>query len=149
MTTATREQVTVALFTLLQTAAAFNTASRRFQTFDEIATVDKPALYLVCHKETHVKGKNMTPAVRTLEYDVYIFIDKGLDPNVLPDTTLGNLIDAIDPETGGVLAPGGGSLQQTLGGLVTNVYVDGEVIRVPGDIDGQGVAIIPLKVVYM
>jgi len=149
MTTATREDVSVALFTLLKTATEFKTSSRRFQTWDEIAGADKPALYMVTHKETHVKGKLITPAVRTLDIDVYLFIDTGLDPNSVPDTDLNTLIDAIDPETGGVLAPAPGSSQQTLGGLVTNVYIDGEVIRVPGDLDGQGVAILPLKVVYM
>jgi hypothetical protein len=149
MTTATREQVAVALFTLLQTATQFNTASRRFQTWDTIAGVDKPALYMTIHKETHAKGKNITPAVRTLDVDVYIFINTGLDPNLIPETVLNNLIDKIDPETGGVLAPLSGSSQQTLGGLVTNVYIDGDVVRVSGDLDGQGVAIIPIKVVYM
>lgn len=149
MTLATRETVTQALFTLLQKAMTFKTSSRRLQITEDVSSVDKPAMFLVCHKETHVKGKSMAPAIRTLEYVAWFFIDTGLDPNVLPDTELNALIDSIDPSTGGVLAPAGGTLQQTLGGLVTNCYIDGEIIRVPGDVDGNGLAVVPIKVVYM
>jgi len=148
MTTATREQVSLALLALLQTATTFRTVSRRFQTFDQIATVDKPALYQVEHKESHVKGKNITPAVRTMDVDVYIFLATGLDPNVYPITEINTLIDAIDPNSGGVLAPGHTGLQ-TLGGLVTNCYIDGGIIKVPGDLDGLGVAILPIKIIFM
>ena len=144
----TREQVSSYLFSLLTSSGKYKTASRRFQTFDEIANVDKPALYMVEHKETHVKAKLITPAIRTLEIDVYIFISTGLDPNAVPIIALNNLVDAIDPSTGGVLSPGVNS-QQTLGGLVTNCYIDGQIIKVPGDFDGQGVAIIPIKIIYM
>lgn len=144
----TREQVATALFNLLAGSADYKFTSRRFQTWTQIQSVMKPALFLIEHKETHVKGKLITPAVRTIDYDAYIFIASGLDPNAVPITELNNLIDAIDPTNGGVLAPGLNG-QQTLGGLATNCYIDGEIIKVPGDLDGNGVAIIPIKVVYM
>jgi hypothetical protein len=148
MTAATREQVAQALFNLLTSSSGYNTTGRRFITDDQLSACQKPALFMYEHKETHVKGKNITPAVRTLDVDVYIFIASGLDPNNVPITTLNNLIDAIDPVTGGVLSPFPNS-QQTLGGLVTNVYIDGKILKTPGDINGLGVAVIPIKVVYM
>lgn len=146
--TVTREQVASALFSLLQSSGDYKFSSRRFQTWQQIASIQKPALFMLEHKETHQKQKLITPAVRTMDIDVYIFIASGLNPNATPITQLNNLIDAIDPTNGGVLAPGPNG-QQTLGGLVTNVYIDGDIEKVPGDLDGNGVAIIPLKVIYM
>lgn len=149
MTTATREQAMIALFNLLASSSTYNYTSRRFQTWDQINSCLKPAMLMIEHKETHIKQKLITPAVRMLNVDVYLFIADGQDQNKYPIIALNNLIDAIDPSSGGVLAPNGGQSQQTLGGLVTNVYIDGDIIKVPGDIDGLGVAIIPLKVVFM
>lgn len=146
--TVTREQVAEALFSLLTNSAAYAYSSRRFQTWDTIQSVQKPALFMIEHNEHHIKQKLITPAVRTLDVDVYLFIASGLDPHATPITDLNNLVDAIDPTSGGVLAPGLDG-RQTLGGLVTDCYLEGEIIKVPGDLDGQGVAILPIKVVYM
>ncbi len=149
MTTATREQVANALFNLLQTSATYYTTSRRFIPWDDITSVQKPALFQIEHEEEHVRGKQLIPAIRTLNLDVYLFISTGLDPNTTPITTLNDLIDAIDPVSGGVLSPYPASSRQTLGGLVTDCYIEGKITKVPGDLDGLGVAIIPIKVVFM
>ncbi len=144
----TREQAACALFKLLTSSYTYPTTSRRFRTFDDIAQVQKPALYQVEHEEEHVRGKQLIPAIRTLMVDVYLFISTGMDPKAVPITTLNNLIDAIDPVSGGVLTPNDHG-RQTLGGLVTDCYIEGKITKVPGDLDGQGVAIIPIKVVFM
>lgn len=150
MTTATREQVSLALFALLTGSATYNYSSRRLRMPDQVANVAKPALFQVEHKETVVKGKLITPAIRTLHIDVWIYIAIGTDPNAVPITTLNNLIDAIDPNNGGVLKPSPMNGRQTLGGLVTDCYINGDIIKTPGDIgNGMGAAIIPLEVVYM
>jgi len=150
MTTATREQVENALFTLLTGSASYNYSSRRLRMPDQMANVAKPALFLVAHKETHAKGKLITPAIRTLHLDVVIYIAIGTDPNSTPATTLNNLIDAIDPNTGGVLKPSPMNGKQTLNGLVTDCYINGEIILTPGDIgNGMGGAVIPIDVVFM
>lgn len=148
MTTVTREQVASALFTLLKTSHSYPTSSRRFKTWSDIPAVQKPALYMVEHEEEHVRGKQLVPAIRTLMVDVYLFISTGMDKNSVPIITLNNLIDAIDPVSGGVLKPGFNG-KQTLGGLATDCYIEGKITKVPGDIDGQGVAIIPIKVIFM
>jgi hypothetical protein len=36
--------------------------------------------------------------------------------------------------------------RQTLGGLVSHCYIDGKIMKDPGDIDGDGVAVIPVKI---
>lgn len=143
----TREQVMSALFTLLQTAPGFNSYSRRFKLWDQVSQPDQPALILTEKPETHLKEKKISPAGRTLEAEVWIYIDTGLDQNTVPITVMNPLIDAIDPTSGGVLAPSYNG-KQTLGGLVYDCFIDGQIIKVPGDLDGQGVAIIPIKIVF-
>ncbi len=56
-----------------------------------------------------------------------------------------DFLDALDA----VLArddPGTGNL--TLGGLVQRVWIDGEPFRDPGDLDNQGLVIVPVKIQY-
>jgi len=36
--------------------------------------------------------------------------------------------------------------RQTLGGLVSNCYIDGKIMKDPGDLDGDGIAVIPVKI---
>jgi hypothetical protein len=36
--------------------------------------------------------------------------------------------------------------RQTPGGLVSNCYIDGKIMKDPGDLDGDGIAVIPVKI---
>lgn len=147
MTITTRDQAMEALLALVKTAADFKTFSRRFKTWDTIARCDKPAVLITEPDEMHVKGKLQTPAVRTMTAEIWLFIATGLDPKEVPATTLDDLLDAIDPVSGGVLNPGPMFRQQTLGNLVTDCYIEGKIMKIPGDLDGMGVAMIPVKIV--
>ena len=146
--TVTRESVLTALFTLLQTASGFNSYSRRFKMWNQVKGPDMPALLLCEKPEQAARGKELRPAIRTLNAEIWIYINTGKDQNTIPATTLNNLIDVIDPVTGGVLAPGP-MAKQTLGGLITDCYIDGEITKVPGDLDGEGMALIPIKIIFM
>ena len=146
--TVTREQVGLALFALLKTSYTYKTSSRRFRTWTQLQSADKPALFQIEHKESHLRGKTSTTALRTLDVDIYIFISPGLDQNITPITLLNTILDAIDPVSGGVLAPNNPQNRQTLGGLVYDCFIDGEIVKVPGDLDGQGVGIIPIKIIF-
>ena len=123
MTTATREQVATALFALLLTSGNYVTSSRRLQTIDQVGPLDKPALFMVEHKEQHAKGKNITPAIRTMDVDVFIFISVGQDPNVVPMTALNNLI--ADFSSGTASATSASDISALTDGL-TNVSTQRE-----------------------
>lgn len=147
--TVTREQVSEALFDLLKTSYVYPVASRRFLSWDNVGSSAKPALFMLEYEESHIRNRQPTPANRTLMVEVLIFISEGLDPNTIPIIKLNSLIDAIDPVSGGVLKPDD-ILQnrQTLGGLVYDCYIEGTILKVPGDVDGQGMATIPIKIVF-
>lgn len=153
MSQPTREAVSIALFNLLKTSYAYPESSRRIKTWDTVASIEKPALFLAEEPEVHYRNKMPTPAQRTLEYTAYIFVqtDQALADSAsnVPITQLNNLLDLIDPIQGGVLKPDD-ILQNrlTLGGLVYDCYIEGTVKKVPGDLDNQGVMSIPIKVIY-
>ena len=137
-----RESIISAAFALVVNSAAFVTASRRLQTWSSVADSDKPAIFFSERRETYNRSSEAVPQSVTLEVDIYIYIDSSLEQTVVPATTLNNLIDAVDT----ALAPNAITGLQTLGGLVSHCWIEGKVLKDAGDLDGNGVAIIPLKI---
>src|ERR1700722_5711166 len=110
----TREQVAVALFSLLQAVPGIKYASRRPTTNEN--AVAMPALYIGSPEENYVyPNGTATPPMITLDFQVYLYIHAGQDPNVIPDTLLNNLLDNIEAALQG--APSN-NYYQTLGGIV-------------------------------
>jgi len=139
----TREQVALALFAQLQTVgSAIKTYSRRPAIWPN--TVALPALYMgQTEEDLNYSGDNTALYKNVLYFAITLYINVGLDPNAEPDTPLNALLDAIDT----VMAPPPTNpTQQTLGGLVTYARREGNVIRAPGYIDGQGGAFFKIKV---
>ena len=55
---------------------------------------------------------------------------------------MNNLIDAVED----ALDPAPLYQNQTLGGIVSHCWFEGDVMKEPGDLDGDGIAIIPIKI---
>jgi hypothetical protein len=156
----TRESISNALFDLLAGAVfvtltsqgqevSFSITGRRFRQFSDISGAQQIAFFLIEPKEKHKRGDLITPPVRDIMYEAYIFIGDGVNPaaSVTPITTVNNILDSIDPAQGGVLKPEAMSNRQTLGGLAHDCFIEGDIDKVPGDLDGQGVLIIPITVI--
>lgn len=144
----TREEVAVALFGLLNTApmqAIFNTISRRPQLFTQCA--NKPGLYMGSPKETYVyEHGTVIPGKISLDYVCYLYIDSGLDPDAVPDTLLNNLLDAVEAAIAPTPPLPAGNGRQSLGGIVDHAWIEGDVNRAPGWLDGEGMAIFTIRV---
>lgn len=137
-----RESIITALFNLVSNAAAFNTASRRLQLWSSVASTDKPALFMCERGETYTRAGEAVPESVTLNVDLYIYTDAGKEQSAVPATVLNNLIDAIDA----ALAPNYLTGLQTLGGLVSHCWIEGKLMKDAGDLDGDGVAVIPVRI---
>lgn len=138
----TREQIALALFKLLSGISAFAYASRRPQLWNEATAM--PALYMGNPNEEYVYQHGTgSPAHITLSFDIFIYINVGLDPNTIPDTQVNNLLDTLETTLGGVAING---QPQTLGGIVNQAWIEGPVHRVPGYLNGQGMVILTIKV---
>lgn len=114
--------------------------TRRLRTFAE--TANKPSLQIAeASEDSSPQSENLSKL--TMKPLLFLYIDTGLDPNAIPATQLNNLLDAIDV----CLAPDNAMTNKcTLGGLVSHCYVLGEIPKAPGDLDGEGIAVIPLDI---
>lgn len=146
MTATTREQAMMALFNLLTAAYSFGYSSRRPMTQASLPSVEMPAMFLIDDDEQHKRGTNLTPAVRIITCAAWIFTADAQDPNSIPATTLNNIIDSIDPVSGGALKPSNLTGTQTLGGLVYDCWIEGKVTKDPGVLGGLGFAHIPISI---
>ncbi len=140
--TASREAIYTALFNRLSAAAAFKTKSRRVKLWSDVNAADKPALFLAQRGESYKQGNEATPQRVTLKADVIIYTNVGKDPNVIPSTSLNDLVDAVDAALAGDVVTG----RQTLGGLVSHCWIEGDILLEPGDLDGDGLAVIPVRI---
>lgn len=141
--TSTREQIAIALFKQIQTAGeVFTGYSRRPQLWGDAP--DYPYLYMGNTKENlDYSGDNTALNLNDFYYPITIHFKSGLDPTVTPDTELNNLLDAFDAA---MAPPPWQQEEQTLGGIVAYARRQGEVIRIPGYLDGQGTVLLTVKV---
>lgn len=133
-----------ALLALIQSGGYFITASRRLRLWTDVPQSEQPAVFIAERNDVVTRQSESMPSKTTLGVDLFIYTAAS-NPDDVPATKLNKAIEAIEA----VLAPTRADLvrnRQTLGGLVSHCYVDGEIFKEPGDLDGQGLAIIPLRI---
>jgi hypothetical protein len=136
-----RESIMQALFALVSASSSFVTKSRRLQLWSSLSPAQKPAIFQYEREDTYTNGKQYLPIVE-MNADLYIYTAPGMDSGITPISVLNPLIDAVDT----ALAPNPVTRRQTLGGLVSHVWIDGKIMKDPGDLDGDGIAVIPVKI---
>jgi len=141
----TREQISVAFFNLVASAADFTAVSRRFVHWDQVNETQMPFLTVLKTGEVRGRQSEGLPTL-TINAHVFVYLSAGMDPEDTPDTAMNTLLDAIDA----AVAPGGADAlngnKQTLGGLVAHCYPFGPVFVDTGDVDGKAVAAIPFQI---
>ena len=140
-----REVAFSALFTQVSGAYAWGLASRRMKLWSETPPNLRPALYqLESGPETYQWASPATPR-RTLEAKLFLYFD-ARDPSKPGACAINEALDAIDA----ALAPCGldiASGRQTLGGAVYDCKIVGVPVRDTGDLDGDGLAVVSLRLV--
>jgi len=137
-----REQIMSALFALVSGSSPFVTKARRLKLWTDVSEAEKPAIFQYERDDIYSNGKQYLPIVE-MNVELYVYTAPGMDSGVTPISMLNPLLDAIDS----ALRPGpAANGRQTLGGLVSHCYIDGKVMKDPGDIDGDGIAVIPVKI---
>lgn len=141
----TREMVMEALLDLLkENLPGFKTFSRRFITYDRISmSAQCPYLVITSGQENYSPRESIRlPAKREMQVEITIYLSAGQDQTTIPDQAVNTILDNIDE----ALAPIPPQEAQTLGGLVNHCYIEGDILKVPGDLDGIGVIVIPIKI---
>lgn len=122
----------------------FASQSRRFKFMDQVEVASRPFFCFLEEGEQYSYESENVPVKLSISPKIFVYINT---PNAddVPASQLNKLVKAIsdvlkpDPSDQGT---------QTLDGLVSHCRIEGAVIKVPGDIDGDGngLAVIPLKI---
>ncbi len=140
-----REAIYAALFALWTPAYSWKqTPSRRLKLWAEVQLEDRPTAYQFEGAEESYDWTNQVNPKVVLTAQIFVYFNSK-DPNVIGSTEMNTVLDAIHNR----LIPSGRDLttgRQTLGGLVHSARIQGSVTRVPGDIDGDGMAIVPIRI---
>jgi hypothetical protein len=119
-------------------ALAFS--SRRVKTFEDL-----PAQPALCQAETDETMAQVTSlqAVTTLGASWLIYHQAGKDDDAVPAQTTNAILAAV---RGLFVDPDDPDFAQTLGGLVHKCWIDGRIQKFQGDLDGQTLIVVPLKI---
>ena len=126
-------------------ASTWASTSRRLKMFNQIDPSVQPALFVVQHREGYDNRHQGTPPRRWLEIGLWCFTPS--PEGVVGDT----MIDAMEEAIEAVLEVPDDPIRNelTLGGLCYRCWIDrqnGLLIRDPGDIDGQALLILPVRI---
>jgi hypothetical protein len=137
-----RRAALTAFMALIRPIAPFRTASCRVKFPDEIG--EQPAVYFIYDGGDYPpRAAAGLPAKVTISGDLWIY-DRVDDPDEEFGFTMAEHVDAIDK----ALGPDAFGRPQTLGGLVYDTRIEGNVILDPGHTSGQGVVKIPIKILF-
>lgn len=145
MPKASRESIYSALFAQISAGYAWALASRRMFPVENIETIKQPAFELRQSENEHAdqeKGIGLTRWRLKAVAFIYFRVDITPASTVVPATLANTLLDAVELS----LRSPAPYEPQTLGGLVTNAFIDGEILIDDGSNDGQGVLAIPITI---
>ena len=139
------ETVYQALFDLTASLAwppsgALLFASRRVKTFEDLPA--QPALCQAETDETVTQVTSLEPRT-TLGASWLIFHQAGQDPAAIPAQTTNAILTAVKALFVDLTDP---TWAQTLGGLVHKCWIDGRIQKFQGDLDGQTLIVVPIKI---
>jgi len=124
----------------------FLETSRRVKLFNEVPSNMQPACYQAEHGNDEGQKTGM-PTMVTININWIIYQCAGKDKKAVPaklnSAILKGVRKALQPTP---QDPGFYEKKNTLGGLVHHCFIQGRVFKDPGDIDGQGMMVVPIKV---
>lgn len=138
-----RESIFAALFATVSNSPQFTTKSRAVRHWADVAPAEMPALFQEQGKQ-HAITNRPAPTKWIFYVDVIIYVGETSTSTTDVATVLNNLVDGVLA----AIAPSPATGVQTLGGLVADARVQGEIEIHEGRNDGGrlGVAVIPIEI---
>lgn len=147
---ATRQQVFNALFALLKTlpppqgSNAWNTFTQEIRDWDAYTTVQQPVMTLARGAQNFsLKAVGTTKFHWKVALLIYFRTDGFQTTSTYPDEITDPILDSIEQ----LFTPQMINQYFTLGGLVQNCWIDGNIYSDPGIVDGQGVILVPISII--
>lgn len=139
-----RESAISALIALIADAYPWATGpSRRLKLWSDVPAANRPACYLFeGGQETYSWSENALPK-RVIEVRLFVYVS-AKDPTIAGASLLNTVMDTLDS----VFSISGNDLvlgRNTLGGAVYSCRIDGKVLKDPGDLDGDALLIVPVR----
>lgn len=155
MTTGSREQILSALFTLGCGAYAWkNTPAgdqtqgipsvRRLRLWGDVPLDQRPAFFQFEGGRGLYTWSTEATLKRTIRPQWFIYFN-AKDPASVGASLINPVLDALDA----ALKPAGADIatgRQTLGNLCYHCRIDGDPFQDPGDLDGDGLVVIPINI---
>jgi hypothetical protein len=141
----TREAAFSALFAAVSSAYPWGLASRRMKLWSEVPAALRPAFFQLESGPETYQWASPAPPRRTLGAKLFLYFD-ARDPTTPGASAINAALDAVDA----ALAPVGADLslgRQTLGGVVHDCKIMGVPVRDTGDLDGDGLAVVTVRLV--
>jgi hypothetical protein len=141
---ASRETILDALQNLLAATGPYKLVSRRDRAPEQVGPGLSPALFIIDPGERYERPSPNLPPKRYLEVEAIFYNDVGPENlNLIPMTVVNNALDALDA----LLLPDDSAINRfTLGGLVYNCYVKGDIKKSTGAKTGKAGAIVPIEI---
>lgn len=141
-----RETIYLALYNLLLGITDWNFIDRRFHVISELNQGQFPAIMMVQKPElSEVAGRGI-PIKWTLKVDVVVYVDTTNNPDRVPAELLNPILDDIEAAVQpNVNNPG--LSPQTLGGLVCECRIRGEVMTDEGTLGTHGFIAVPVEII--
>lgn len=118
---------------------------RRLKLWNDVPPTSRPACFLFeGGQETYTWSMSAEPK-RVLEPKIFVYIS-AKDPSINGASLLNAIMDSLDA----VLSPEGSDLalgRNTLGGTAFDCRIDGRPMKDPGDLDGDALLIVPVKII--
>lgn len=141
--TINREEIYSTFFALVTSDPGFKTKSRLWKHFSELDDVETPAIYMTQVREVaERKGKGLNAWRFYVNLHLYVKVGQQGDMGAIPATILNPLVDKVCD----LIQPSGSDFahnEQTLGGLVEQCAIEGDIITDEGLFGPLGVALIP------
>lgn len=146
MAGASRETAITALQNLVAGAYAWKFGpARRLKLWSDVPAMSRPACFLYeGGQETYSWSESAAPK-RVIEVRLFIYLN-AKDPAIAGAALLNDVLDGLD----GAFALSGPDLaigRNTLGGVVHHCRIDGKALKDPGDLDGDALLIVPVKLI--
>jgi len=132
-----REAAYSALFSRLSGIPGVSTAERRLRHWSDVQPAEMPYLALAVAGQIAEPVKRL-PTKWNLGADLYLYVQSDSSP---PGPILNALLDKIDA----ALAPDVGQDTQTLGGIVSHAWIEGQVQTDEGTLGSIAVAVVPIR----
>jgi hypothetical protein len=119
--------------------------ARRLRLWSDVPAASRPACFLFeGGQETYAWSETALPK-RIIEVKLFVYLN-AKDPSIAGAALLNGVMDALDT----AFALSGGDLvlgRNTLGGTVYHCKIDGKPLKDQGDLDGDALLIVPVKLV--